>query len=304
LLIDAASLIYRALYSTPDSIKAENGVPMNAAYGFLSMLARLIGDRNPDYLCCAEDTDWRPEWRVELLGGYKAHRAEEGSQQEEAEEKLAPQIPIIGAVLQAFGIRSVGFPDYEAEDVIGTLANRAPGRTEIVSGDRDLFQVVRDPNISVLYPKRGVSEMHVVDEAYIEENYGIPGRAYKDFAVLRGDPSDGLPGVKGVGPKLASDLIRRYGSIEGIVDAIENGEQSVVLDKVRRDLDYVKRAAQVVAIPTDLPIPDVDLTRPRKEPDPKILSLAEKNGVGGPVLRLTAAVTGKTVDALPERNRG
>ena len=274
---------------------------MNAAYGFLSMLARLIGDRDPDYICCAEDTDWRPEWRVALLEGYKAQRAEEGSQQEEAEEKLAPQLPIIGAVLHAFGIPAVGHPDYEAEDVIGTLAQRAPGRTEIVSGDRDLFQVVRDPDISVLYPKRGVSEMHVVNEAYIEENYGIPGRAYKDFAVLRGDPSDGLPGVKGIGPKLASDLIRRYGSIDAIVEAVESGEQSVVLDKVRRDLDYVKRAAQVVHIPTDLPIPEVDLTRPRSEPDPAILDLAERNGVGGPVRRLTAAVTGKTVDATPGR---
>ena len=153
----------------------------------------------------------------------------------------------------------------------------------------------------MLYPKRGVSEMHVVNEAYIEENYGIPGRAYKDFAVLRGDPSDGLPGVKGVGPKLASDLVRRYGGIEGIVAAIERGEQSVVLDKVKRSLDYVTRAAQVVAIPTDLPIPDVDLTRPRDEPDPSILDLAEKNGVGGPVRRLTAAITGKTVDATPSR---
>jgi 5'-3' exonuclease len=296
LLIDAASLIYRALYSSPDTIKADDGTPMNAAYGFLSMLARLIADRDPDYICCAEDTNWRPEWRVALLEGYKSHRAEEGSQQEEAEAKLAPQIPVIAAVLRACRIPAVGHPDYEAEDVIGTLAERAPGATEIVSGDRDLFQVVKDPDITVLYPKRGVSEMHRVDEAYIEANYDIPGRAYRDFAVLRGDPSDGLPGVRGVGPKLASSLIRRYGSIDGIIAAIEGGEDSVVLAKVRRDLDYVKRAAQVVAIPTDLPIADVDLTRPREAPDPRILSVAEKHGVAGPVRRLTAALTTGSIE--------
>lgn len=293
LLVDAASLIYRALFSTPDSIKAPDGIQMNAAYGFLSMLARLIADRDPDFVCCAEDDDWRPEWRVALVEEYKAHRAAEGSAQEAAEDLLAPQLPVIADVLALCGIKSVGHAGYEAEDVIGTLANRAPGRAAIVSGDRDLFQVVRDPNIFVLFPRRGVSEMDVVDEAYIEEHYGIPGRAYADFAVLRGDPSDGLPGVRGVGPKLASGLIARYGSLDRIVSAIEAGEDGTALGKVRRDLDYVKRAAQVVAIPTDLPIPEVDLSRPRDEPDGRVHELGARFGIGGPVRRLAAALTGR-----------
>jgi 5'-3' exonuclease len=292
LLIDAASLIYRALYSTPDSIKSSDGTVMNAAYGFISMLARLITDRDPAYICCAEDHDWRPEWRVALLEEYKSQRAEQGSQQEQAEEILEPQIPVIAAVLTAFGIPAVGHAGYEAEDVIGTLAQRAPGPVGIVSGDRDLFQLVRDPDIYVLYPKRGVSEMDTVDEAYIEKRYGIPGRAYKDYAVLRGDPSDGLPGVRGVGEKIAGALIGKYGSVDALVEAIEAGEGGVALGKVRRDLDYVKRAAQVVAIPTDLPIPEVDLARPTKAPDKRIIELAEASGVGGPVRRLTAALHG------------
>ena len=176
--------------------------------------------------------------------------------------------------------------------MIGTLAERAPGEVGIVSGDRDLFQLVRDPDVYVLYPKRGVSQLDVVNEAYIEERYGIPGRAYKDFAVLRGDPSDGLPGVRGVGEKLASALVSKYGTIEAIVEAAESSAPGVVLGKVRRDLDYVKRAVRVVTIPTDLPIPDVDLTRVRTAPDPSLQEIAEAWGLGNALKRLVAALTG------------
>jgi 5'-3' exonuclease len=294
LLVDASSLIYRALFSTPDSVKTQDGVQINAAYGFLGMLARLIGDRNPDFICCATDEDWRPEWRVELLDSYKSLRAEPGSAQEQAEDLLEPQMPILFELLEGCGIPVVGCPGAEAEDVIGTLATRAPGEVGIVSGDRDLFQLVRDPNVYVLYPRRGVSEVDVVNEAYIENKYGIPGRAYRDFAVLRGDPSDGLPGVKGIGEKLAASLIARYASLDAVIAAAEGTEeQSVVLNKVRRDLDYVKKAVKVVTIPTDLPIPQVDLTRPRREPAGPLFKVAEKAGLLGALRRLVAALTGK-----------
>jgi 5'-3' exonuclease len=268
LLVDSASLIYRALFSVPDTVKAPDGTPMNAAYGFLGMLESLVATHDPDFLCCAADDDWRPDWRVKLVDSYKADRAEPGSAQEQAEDLLAPQMPVILEILAGCGIQVVGYPGYEAEDVIGTLAQRAPARVGIVSGDRDLFQLVRDPDVFVLYPRRGVSEVDVVDEAFIETKYQIPGRAYRDFAVLRGDPSDGLPGVRGVGPKLAAGLLARYGSLDGILEAARGPEdQGIALGKVRRDLDYVERAAKVVTIPTDLPIPDVDLTRPRRAPD-------------------------------------
>jgi 5'-3' exonuclease len=290
LLVDAASLIYRALFSTPDSVRAPDGTAVNAAHGFLGMLARLVGDHDPDFLCCAADESWRPEWRVKLIETYKAERAEPGSAQEQAEERLAPQVPIIFEILSMCGIKVVGYPDYEAEDVIGTLAARAPGRVAIVSGDRDLFQLVRDPNIFVLYPRKGVSKMDVVDESYIETRYKIPGRAYRDFAVLRGDPSDGLPGVRGIGEKLASSLLERHGSLDRVLESAAASPESVSLGKVRRDLDYIKAAVQVVTIPTDLPLPDVDLTRPRKDPDPAVYPLAEQWSLGGAVRRLVAAL--------------
>jgi len=291
LLVDAASLIYRALFSTPVTVVALNGTPINAAHGFLGMLARLIHDHDPDHICCAADEDWRPEWRVELVDSYKAFRAEPESAQEQAEDLLEPQMPVLFDLLEACRIAVVGHPGYEAEDVIGTLAQRAPGPVAIVSGDRDLFQLVRDPDIYVLFPRRGVTEMDVVNESYIANKYGIPGRSYRDFAVLRGDPSDGLPGVRGIGEKLAGALVTRYGDLEGIVGAAEASEPGVALGKVRRQLDYVKRAAKVVEIPIDLPIPEVDLSRPRSGPDQWAYELADEWGLGGALRRLVTALT-------------
>jgi 5'-3' exonuclease len=289
LLVDAASLIYRALFSTPDTVRAPDGTPMNSAHGFLGMLGRLIADRDPDFICCAADEDWRPEWRVRLIETYKAERAEPDSPQAQAERQLAPQVPVIFELLALCGIPVVGHPEYEAEDVIGTLAARAPGRVAIVSGDRDLFQLVRDPVVFVLYPKRGVSDMDRVDEAYVEARYGIPGRAYRDYAVLRGDPSDGLPGVRGIGEKRASALLARYGSLEALVAAATSPENPA-LGKVRSALDYIDRAVRVATIPTDLPLPAMDLTRPREDPDPAAYPLAERHGLGGALRRLVAAL--------------
>ncbi|MDQ4064749.1 MAG: 5'-3' exonuclease [Actinomycetota bacterium] len=290
LLIDAASLIYRALFAIPDTVSTKEGKPINAAWGFLDMTARLVSDHDPAFLACADDTDWRPEWRVELLPAYKSMRAEEGSAQEAAEERLEPQLPILFEILERLDIKLVGYPGYEAEDVIGSLVPRAPGEVAIVSGDRDLFQLVHDPDVYVLFPRRGVSQLDKVDETYIATKYGIPGRAYKDFAVLRGDPSDGLPGVRGIGEKLAAALISRYGSLDAVIEAAQGSGEGAALGKVRRDLDYVKRASKVVAIPTDLPLPDVDLTRPRIEPDDDLIEFATRSGLGGPVKRLAAAL--------------
>src|SRR5919106_338383 len=290
ILVDAASLIFRALFSTPDSVRAPDGTPINAAHGFLGMLTRLITDHDPDYICCAADEDWRPEWRVKLIESYKTYRAEPGSAQEVAEDRLASQVPLILEVLRLCEIQVVGHPGYEAEDVIGTLAARAPGKVGIVSGDRDLFQLVRDPDVFVLYPRRGVSQVDVVNESYIESRYGIPGRAYRDFAVLRGDPSDGLPGVRGIGDKLASALLARHGSLEAIL-AADNSAGNVAIGKDQRSRDYVLRALQVVTIPTDLPIPPVDLSRPpRPENEDELLTTASGVGLEGAVRRLLEAL--------------
>jgi 5'-3' exonuclease len=289
LLVDTSSLVYRALFSNPDSITTPDGQPVNAAYGFLSMLSRLVLDHDPAFLACATDEAWRPEWRVELIPAYKSARALPGSAQEQAEDRLEPQMPILFELLEACGVPVVGQDGYEAEDVIGTLAARAKGPVAIVSGDRDLFQLVRDPDVWVLYPKRGVSDVAVVNEAYIEDHYGIPGRKYLDYAVLRGDPSDGLPGVRGIGEKTASSLLATYGSLEKIVAAASASPKSTVLGKVARELDYVERAVQVVTIPTDLPLPAVDLTRPRTDLRKRTEALAKRSGLLGPVQRLAAA---------------
>jgi 5'-3' exonuclease len=290
LLVDASSLIYRAYFSMPDTVRAPDGRRINAAYGFLEMLARLLDDHDPDFVCCAADTSWRPEWRVELIETYKTHRTEEGSIQQETDIELEKQMPVIFELLDRCGIKVIGYPDYEAEDVIGTLAARAPGPVAIVSGDRDLFQLVRDPDVWVLYPKRGVSVVDRVDEAYIEDRYGIPGRAYRDFSILRGDPSDGLPGVRGIGEKLAASLIVKYGSLDAVVAAAEAQESGTLLTKVRRDLDYLGRATKVVTIPTDLPLPDEDLTRPREALDGAVQSQAERHGLANVVGRLVKSL--------------
>jgi 5'-3' exonuclease len=290
LLVDASSLIYRAYFSMPDTVRAPDGRRINAAYGFLEMLARLVDDHDPDFICCAADTSWRPEWRVELIETYKTHRTEEGSIQQETDIELEKQMPVIFELLDRCGIKVIGYPDYEAEDVIGTLAARAPGPVAIVSGDRDLFQLVRDPDVWVLYPKRGVSVVDRVDEAYIEDRYGIPGRAYRDFSILRGDPSDGLPGVRGIGEKLAASLIGKYGSLEAVVAAAEAQESGTLLTKVRRDLEYLGRATKVVTIPTDLPLPDEDLTRPREALDGAVQSEAERHGLANVVGRLVKSL--------------
>src|SRR5689334_5449989 len=195
MLIDYSSLLFRTFHTIPSS------VPMHAVYGFLNMLARLIVDRRPEQLAVAVDDDWRPEFRVAAIPSYKAHRVSDEPDPIEPQEALGRE------VLAALGIAVVGAEGFEAEDVIATLAARAAGPVEIVSGDRDLFALVRDPDVRVLYPVTGVTKLLEVDEAEITRRYAIPGRAYGDFALLRGDPSDGLPGVPGIGEKTAAKLV-------------------------------------------------------------------------------------------------
>ncbi|HEX2050229.1 MAG TPA: 5'-3' exonuclease [Actinomycetota bacterium] len=291
LLVDAPSLVYRAYFSTPDTVRASDGRGVNAVHGFFGMLARLIADHDPARIACAADVNWRPEWRVALVESYKRHRTEAGSVQQTADAALAEQVPIAFELLARVGVVVAGHPEYEAEDVIGTLAARTEGPVAIVSGDRDLFQLVRDPDVYVLYPRRGVSVLDRVDEAYIAQRYGIPPRAYRDYAVLRGDASDGLPGVRGIGEKIAASLLTRYGSLDDVVAAArEDPVRSAALGKVRRELDYVERAARVVTIATDVPLPTVDLTRPRPAPDDALRARAAELGLAGALARLVNAL--------------
>jgi 5'-3' exonuclease len=297
LLVDASSLLYRAYFSTPDSVRAPDGSPINAAHGFLGMLARLVADHDPARLACAVDEDWRPAWRVDLVPEYKAARVASAAPapQVAADDEVGRQSVYVFKLLEGLGVAVVGFEACEAEDVIGTLAEREAARgarVAVVSGDRDLYQLVRDPDITVLYPVKGVTEMIRVDEAEVARRYHIPGRAYADFAVLRGDPSDGLPGVKGIGEKTAASLVNAYGDLDGIVAAARANPGAGALSRVAAHLDYVERARRVVAIPRDLPLPEVDLTRPRTPPIPEVTALADALNLTGAVGRLSAALEG------------
>ncbi len=200
MLLDSAALYFRAFYGIPaDSMTAPDGTPVNAVRGLLDMIARLVRARRPGCLVACLDADWRPAFRVAAIPSYKTHRANpDGTEQ--VPDALTAQIPVILQVLAAAGVAMAGAPGYEADDVIGTLAARADGPVDVVTGDRDLFQLVDDARqVRVVYTARGMSRLEVVDEAAVAERYQIPGRSYAAFAALRGDPSDGLPGVPGVG---------------------------------------------------------------------------------------------------------
>ena len=286
LLVDAPSLIWRAYFALPDSIRAPDGTPVHAAYGFLSMLARLIGDLRPSAVACCLDGDWRPQWRVDLVESYKIQRV--AVMEDEPADDVDRQTQLIVRLLRLARVAVVGSPHCEAEDVIATLVGQVRGRIAIVSGDRDLFQLVRDPDVFVLYPKRGVSDLVRVDEAEIRRRYGIDGRRYADFAVLRGDPSDGLPGVPGIGEKTATLLIAKYGSLENVVRAAE-GARSGPLYKVAVAADYVMRAADVVRMKGDCKIgkPDLSIGRPASR---QLRSIAKGQRLDGATDRLLEAI--------------
>jgi 5'-3' exonuclease len=276
LFIDGSSLIFRAFYGVPKSVKSPDGKLINAGRGFLETLTRLLGTRDPRHLAVASDADWRPDWRVELIPGYKAQRVAEP-----IPPGLSPQMPVIDAFLAAIGIDRQGVTDYEAEDVISTWTAKASGTVEIVSGDRDLFALIEDPRVRVLYPEKGA--WGVVDEAEVTRRYGIPGRRYADFAMLRGDPSDGLPGLKGVGAVAAASMIRQYGGVAAILDARRLSEH---------DQDYLTRAQRVVPPVPDLPIALPEGRRARYPADPETLNvLMAEYGLQAASSRLVEALT-------------
>lgn len=295
LLLDAASLYFRAFYGVPESITAPDGTPVNAVRGLLDFIAHLVTTRSPDRLVACLDADWRPAFRVELLSSYKEHRlADPATGAEQVPEALEAQVPIILEVLDALGLARVGVPGFEADDVIGTVAACDPGPVDVVTGDRDLFQLVDDERgIRVVYTARGVGRSEVVDEAAVTAKYGIPGRAYADFAILRGDPSDGLPGVKGVGDKTAATLISRFGSVPALLEAAAD-PSSDMSPTIRRRLadaaDYLAVAPDVVQVRTDVPLPDYDDKLPRSPKDSEALvDLGERWNLDSPLNRVLAA---------------
>ncbi|MBG0833071.1 5'-3' exonuclease [Planomonospora sp. ID67723] len=295
MILDTPSLYFRAFYGVPESVTAPDGMPVNAVRGLVDMIAMLVRDHSPDELAACMDADWRPAFRVTAIPSYKAHRvAADGG--EEIPDTLAPQVPVIEQVLDAAGLARLEVAGYEADDVIGTLTARSAGGVDIVTGDRDLFQLVDDVRpVRVLYTVRGVKNVQPVDEAAVAERYGIPGRAYADFAVLRGDPSDGLPGVPGVGEKTAAALITRFGSLTALLAAADGdggGLTAAQRAKLAAARDYLAVAPEVVRVAADAPVPEMDLVLPVKPRDPGALeALGTRYGLGGPLKRLAAALS-------------
>ncbi len=310
-LLDLAGIYFRAFHGVPATTVGPSGRPVNAIRGTLDIIRRVILDAQPTRVIACLDLDWRPAWRVDLIPTYKTHRVapDTGDSKplvdgetavEEVPDELSPQIPVLLEVLAAFGISTAGAPGYEADDVIGTLAARERrDPVEVVTGDRDLFQLARDEPtpVRVRYIGAGMSKVQVLDAAGVAAKHGIPAGCYPDFAVLRGDPSDGLPGVPGVGDKTAAALISAFGSIESVIEAVPDRSSKLSTAqrvKLLAALPYLLVARKVVRVATDAGVtvePDGDGTLPSAPVDAeRLLELSREYGLSSPVARLVDAL--------------
>ena len=312
LLLDGASMWFRSYFGVPSSITAPDGRPVNAVRGFIDSMAVVITQQRPGRLVVCLDLDWRPQFRVDLIPSYKAHRVAEPEPAgepdiEEVPDDLTPQIDMIMELLDAFGIPTAGAEGFEADDVLGTLAaqeRRDP--VVVVSGDRDLLQVVADDPVPVrvLYLGRGLAKATLFGPAEVAEQYGVPadraGAAYAELALMRGDPSDGLPGVPGVGEKTAATLLAQHGSLQGILEAAHDPKSKMskaYRTKLLAATDYIDAAGRVVRVATDAPVklstPTDELPLAAAHPR-RTAKLATELGVGVSIGRLQ-----KALDALP-----
>ncbi|HEX5143619.1 MAG TPA: 5'-3' exonuclease [Mycobacterium sp.] len=307
-LLDGASMWFRSFFGVPSSITAPDGRPVNAVRGFFDAVATVITQQRPTRLAVCLDLDWRPQWRVDLIPSYKAHRVEaetpgDGPDVEEVPDDLTPQVAMIMELLEAFGVCAAGAEGFEADDVLGTLAaQEQQDPVVVVSGDRDLLQVVRDEPVAVrvLYLGRGLAKATLWGPVEVAEKYGLPadraGAAYAELALLRGDPSDGLPGVAGIGEKTAAGLITRHGSLEELLVASADPKSDVakgVRGKLGAASDYLECALPVVRVATDAPVEFTTRsdTLPLSAADPqRVAELAARYGVGSSIARLQKAL--------------
>ena len=296
MLLDTASLYFRAFYGVPDKVKAADGSSVNAVRGLLDMIAKLVTTYEPSRLVACWDDDWRPAWRVDLLPSYKAHRVVEavpaGPDVEEVPDPLEAQIPLIREALAVLGIPVVGAAEHEADDVIGVLATRADVPVDVVTGDRDLFQLIDDDRgIRIVYTARGMSNLELVDDAAVFAKYGVHAKQYADFAVLRGDPSDGLPGVSGIGEKSAAALLTACGDLDGIRAGVLEGTAGTPAQraKIAAAADYLEVAPTVVRVARELDLEPFDdrLGRVHRSAAEE---LAERWNLGSSMTRALAAL--------------
>jgi 5'-3' exonuclease len=284
ILLDVSSLTYRAYFAYRDGLFTPDGRPIGAAHGYFDMIARLIANRRPHEIAHVYDHDWRPMARTDIYPDYKAGRPPEP-------EDLTPQFELIRRMLDLTGMLQAQTRDWEAEDAIGAfcLDAREDDRLEIVSGDRDLLQLVRDPVVKLLFTVRGVTELHEFDEAAVLEKYGVPASRYVEFAILRGDPSDGLPGVKSVGEKTARDLVTAFDSIDALLDAADGGDLSIkpaIRAKLSASRDYLDAMRRLVPINAEAPL---ELWAGERDDD-ALIALGEEYAIRGPVQRVLAAL--------------
>ena len=295
MLLDSASLWYRAYYGMPDTLLSPSGLPVNAIRGYLDMTARLVSMYKPNRLVACIEGDWRPSWRVDLWPDYKANRLEIGSEEEEEPETLTPQIPILLDLIDAFGIPMVGVDDYEADDVMATFATKEKGPIRVVTGDRDLFQMVDDKkDVKVVYLAKGITNHDLVDTAYVANRYAIPGDRYALFAMFRGDPSDGLPGVKGIGEKGAALIANHYSTVDEALKGAVAGDEvlpAALAKKIIAGEEYLKIAPTLVHCARDVALPALDISIPSKPADlSQIYQMKEEYGLGTSVDRLISAL--------------
>lgn len=297
MLLDSASLYFRAFYGVPDTVKAADGRPVNAVRGFLDMIAKLVATYEPTHVIACWDDDWRPQWRVDLIPSYKTHRVAEAVDSapdiEEVPDPLELQVPVIREALGTLGIPIVGAAEHEADDVIGTLASTSTTPVDVITGDRDLFQLVNDSRgVRVIYTGRGMSKLEVLTDEVVVSKYRVLPSQYADFAAMRGDASDGLPGVAGVGEKTAATLLAAHGDLDGIRRAADAGEgmSAGVRAKILAAAEYLDVAPRVVEVVRTLDLPDVD-SRISAPDDDAVTQLADTWSLGSSAKRAAAALT-------------
>ena len=294
MLLDSASLWYRAYFGMPDTLLSPTGEPVNAIRGSLDMTARLINLYKPNRLVACSEGDWRPSWRVELFPEYKANRLDVEGEEEEP-DTLGPQIPILLDLLEAFGIPLVGVDDYEADDVMASFAVREKGPIKIVTGDRDLFQLVDDKReVNVVYLAKGIANHDHVDIKWIADKYDIPGERYALFAMIRGDASDGLPGIRGIGEKGAAVIAKQFTTLEEVMKAAAADDERLTPNARKKLLEssaYAKIAPKLVFCALDVPLPNLDLSMPKRPKNlDEIYQYQKDYGLGASVDRLIAAL--------------
>jgi 5'-3' exonuclease len=297
LYFDTATMYYRAFFAVPDSVTAPDGTPSGAVRGFLDMAAAFISTYPAKQIAFAWDTDWRPNWRVNLIPSYKTHRLDEDSVTfgvEQIPDTLSPQISAISEILDAIGVARPGQIEFEADDILGTLVAKTKTNSYVVTGDRDLFQLVNDrAKNKVISMNKGMKNLEVVDDNYLLNKYGITGKQYAAFSTLRGDSSDGLPGVKGIGEKTASTLVAKYGSVEGVIRAAKRNDPALkasTKENILAATDYLANALEVVTVRTDAKLPK-SLARPIKIKNHKeLVFIANDWGLVKQVNRLLAAL--------------